>query len=95
MLTFFEISGTGRTLRQAPEIIDTYVTGRTTVPKFVKRMEVKTVVTDSFAQNIIDEILQFWFIIIRTIWGYVCVKEVSNAYELGTKITGDNVVSTK
>ena len=57
-------------------------------------MEVKTVVTDSFAQNIIDEILQFWFIIIRTIWSYVCQRSLY-AYELGTKITGDNVVSTK
>ena len=94
-MTFFEISGTGRTPRQAPEIIDTYVTGRTTVPKFVKRMEVKTVVPDSSAQNIIDEILNSFGSSSSEPYGVIFVKEVYNAYELGTKIIGDNVVPSK
>jgi|SRR5215203_5971655 len=93
-MTFFEISGTGRTPRQAPEIVDTYMTGRTTIPKFIKRIEVKTIVPDSSTQNIIDEILNN-FGSSSEPYGVLFVKEVSNAYELGTKITGDNVVSTK
>ncbi len=90
-MTFFEISGTGRTPRNAPEIIDSYMTGRTTMPKFVKKIEVKSIVPDSSAKIIIEEILNN-FDSTSDPYGVIFVKEVSNAYELGTKITGDNVL---
>jgi nitrogen regulatory protein P-II 1 len=93
-LTFYEVSGTGRTPQQTPEIIDSYVTGRTTVPKFVKKTEVKTIVPDSSAKNIIDELLNS-FGSASEPYGVMFVKEVSNAYELGTKNTGDNILLSK
>lgn len=58
-------------------------------------MEVKTVIPDSSVQNIIDEILNSFGSSSSEPYGVMFVKEVSNAYELGTKIIGDNVVSSK
>ncbi len=89
-MTFFEVSGTGRTPRRTPEMIDSYVTGREIIPKFVKKIEVKTIVTDSTAKDIIDELLNS-FGLASEPYGVMFLKEVSNAYELGTKNTGDNV----
>jgi nitrogen regulatory protein P-II 1 len=93
-LTFFEVSGTGRTPRQTPEIIDSYVTKRTIIPKFIKKMEVKTIVPDSSAEHIIDELLNS-FGSASEPYGVMFVKEISNAYELGTKNTDDNVLLSK
>jgi nitrogen regulatory protein P-II 1 len=93
-MTFFEIFGTGRTPRASPEIIDSYVTGRTTIPKFTKRTEVKTILPDSSVKQITDEILDS-FGKASEPYGVMFIKEVSDAYELGTKITGDDVLSSK
>jgi nitrogen regulatory protein PII len=56
-MTFFEIFGKGRTPSASPEIMDSYVTGRTTIPKFIKRTEVKTILPDSSVKQITDDIL--------------------------------------
>ena len=93
-MTFFEIFGTGRTPRASPEIIDSYVTGRTNIPKFIKRTEVKTILPDSSLKQITDEILGS-FGEASEPYGVMFIKDVSNAYELGTKITGDDVLSSK
>ncbi|HEX5185883.1 MAG TPA: hypothetical protein VFV86_03245 [Nitrososphaeraceae archaeon] len=58
--------------------------------KICKEIEVKTIVTDSTAKDIINEINSFGFA--SEPYGVMFVKEVSNAYELGTKNTGDNVL---
>lgn len=53
-MTIFDLNGTGRTSRDAPEVIYPYSTGRTTIPKFLQRVEVKSVRPDSSAKQILD-----------------------------------------
>lgn len=55
--TFFEIYSTGRTPQASPEIIDSYVTGRTIIPEFIKRSEIKIIIFDLFTKQIVDKIL--------------------------------------
>ena len=93
-ITFFEINGTGRTPREAPEIVHSYMTGRTTIPEFVKRIEVKSIVPDSSAKQIVDELLNI-FSPASEPYGVIFIKDVSDAYELGTKLRGDDVLSSK
>ena len=88
-IVFYEVNGRGRAKREeVPEMVRFYMTGRKVTPKFVKRTKVETFVTDSAAKEIVDEI-------ISSIGsetdprGMVFVKEVSSAYEIGTKQSGD------
>src|SRR5919199_6776370 len=56
-ITFYEISGAGRTKRDAiPEIVHFYMTGKTVTPDYVKGTKVETVVSDSMANQIVDDI---------------------------------------
>ena len=50
-MTFFDINGTGKTSRDTFEIIYSYSPGRATIPKFVQRIEAKSVVPDSFCKE--------------------------------------------
>ncbi len=93
-ITFFEIDGTGRTPREAPEIIHSYMTGKTTVPEFVRRTKVETIVPDSSAKQIADDILNS-FSAASEPYGVLFIKDVHNAYELGTKLSGDDVLTPK
>ena len=54
-MTFFDVNGTGRTPRDAPGVIHSYSTRRTTIPKFVQKIEVKMRCTDSSAKQILDD----------------------------------------
>jgi nitrogen regulatory protein P-II 1 len=94
-ITFFEISGSGRTKREPiPEMVRAYMTGKNIVPEFVKRIKVEAIVPDSSTQQIVDDIL-------NNInpgsdaHGMIFVKDVSNAYEIGTKANGDAALSAK
>ena len=94
-MVFYEINGRGRTKREeVPEMVRSYMTGRKVTPEFAKRTKVETFVTDSAAKEIVDEI-------ISSIGsetdprGMVFVKEVSSAYEIGTKQSGDVVLTPR
>jgi nitrogen regulatory protein P-II 1 len=93
-MTFFDINGTGRTPRGAPEVIHSYSTGRSTIPKFVQRIEVKCVVSDSSVKQIVDEVLTS-FDATSEPYGVMFIKDVSNAYELGSSVIGDEVLSSR
>src|ERR671924_845793 len=57
-MTFYEINGAGRTKREAlPEMVRSYMTGRTITPDYVKRIKVETIVSDSAMNQIVDDIL--------------------------------------
>ena len=90
-ITFFEIQGTGRTPRVTQEIVHFYQTGRKTTPKFIGRILVISIVPDSDAKSIIEEILNS-FGEQKEPYGMLFVKDVFNAYEIGTKLTGDEVL---
>ena len=94
-MVFYEINGRGRTKREeVPEMVRSYMTGRKVTPEFAKRTKVETFVTDSAAKEIVDEI-------INNIGsetdprGMVFVREVSSAYEIGTKQSGDGVLAPR
>lgn len=94
-MVLYEIHGRGRTKREEiPEMVNFYMTGRKVSPKFVKRTKVETFVTDSAAKEIVEEI-------ITNIGsesdprGMVFVKDLSSAYEIGTKQSGDVVLAPR
>jgi nitrogen regulatory protein P-II 1 len=93
-ITFFNIQGTGRTPRSTTEIIHSYQTGRTVVPKFVGRIMVVSIVSDSIAKLILEEIKNS-FELQTEPYGVIFVKDVSDAFELGTNLIGDDVLISK
>ncbi len=93
-VTFFNVRGTGRTPRSTPEIVHAYQTGRTMVPKFIGKIFVISVVSDTIAKLIIDEVLN-GFGEREEPYGVLFVKDVSNAYEIGTRLTNDDVLYSK
>jgi nitrogen regulatory protein P-II 1 len=93
-ITFFDIQGTGRTPRSTSEIIHSYQTGRTTIPKFIGRVLVISIVSDLIVNQIIEEITHS-FDKQDEPYGILFVKDVTNAYELGTELKGDEVLVSK
>jgi nitrogen regulatory protein P-II 1 len=93
-ITFFNIQGTGRTPRSTTEIIHSYQTGRTIVPKFIGRIMVISIVSDSNAKLILEEIKNS-FELQTEPYGVIFVKDVSDAFELGTNLIGDDVLFSK
>jgi nitrogen regulatory protein P-II 1 len=94
-MVFYEVNGRGRIERdQMPEMVRSYMTGRKVTPEFAKRTKIETVVTDSAAEEIIGEIT-------NSIGsesdprGMIFVKDVSSAYEIGTKKSGDMVLAPR
>ena len=94
-ITFYEINGAGRTKREAvPEMVRSYMTGRTITPEYVKRTKVEAVVSDSAEKVIVDELLNN-ISPGKEAHGMIFVKDVSDAYEIGTKVSGEAALSTK
>lgn len=93
-VTFFNIQGTGRTPRPTLEKVDSYQTGRTVIPKFIERTLVVSIVSDFTASQLIKEIIDS-FDIKDEPDGVLFVKEVSEAYELGSIIKGDEALLSK
>ena len=94
-LSFYEIDGRGRRKHEeVPEMVRSYMTGRKITQEYAKRTKVETFVTDSAAKEIVEDL-------INTLGsasdprGVVFVKEVSNAYELGTKLSGEAILTAK
>jgi nitrogen regulatory protein P-II 1 len=93
-ISFFEVLGTGSTPSAAPEVVHSYRTGRTTVPEFVTRLLIMTVVTNSYAKKIVDELVNS-FGEASEPYGVLFVKDVTDAYQLGTKMVGEEILTPK
>ena len=92
-VSFYEISGAGRTKRETvPEMVRSYMTGRAITPEYVKRTKVEAVVSDSAAKVIVDELLNN-ISPGKEAHGMIFVKDVSDAYEIGTKVSGEAALS--
>ena len=93
-LSFYEVSGAGKTKREAvPEVVRSYMTGKMITPDYVKRTKVETIVPDSTINPIVDDLLNNFNT--RTgANGMIFVKDVSDAYEIGTRQRGEAVLST-
>src|ERR671919_953562 len=96
-ITFYEINGAGRTERDAvPEMVRAYMTGRTITPDDVKRTKVETIVSDSTMNQIVDDISNsLGQRAGNNARGMIFVKDVSDAYEIGTKQRGEAVLTSK
>ena len=96
-MTFYEINGAGRTERDAiPEMVRAYMTGRTIVPDYVKRTKVETIVSDSAMNQIVDDILNSLSQHAgKEAHGMIFIKDVSDAYEIGTKQRGEAVLTSE
>jgi nitrogen regulatory protein P-II 1 len=96
-VTFYEINGAGRTRRDAiPETVRAYMTGRMVTPDYVKRIKVETIVSDSLVNQIIDDILNsLGQHAGNEAHGMIFVKDVYDAYEIGTKQRGEAVLTPK
>ena len=94
-VSFYDINGAGRTKREAvPEMVRSYMTGRTITPDYVKRTKVETIVPDSSMNQIVNDLLNN-LNPGKEAHGMIFVKDVSDAYEIGTKQRGEAVLSTK
>ncbi|HET7641867.1 MAG TPA: P-II family nitrogen regulator [Nitrososphaeraceae archaeon] len=89
------MTGAGRSKREpVPERVRMYMTGRMITPEFVKKTKVEVIVTDSLADKIVEDILDNLYPNTEP-HGMIFVKEVSGAYEIGTKLQGESVLSPK
>jgi nitrogen regulatory protein P-II 1 len=96
-ITFYEINGAGRTKRDAvPEMVRSYMTGRTITPDYAKRTNVETIVSDSAMNQIVDDISNSLSQHAgKEAHGMIFVKDVSDACEIGTKQRGEAVLTAK
>ncbi|HEY9386126.1 MAG TPA: P-II family nitrogen regulator [Nitrososphaeraceae archaeon] len=93
-LAFYEVNARGRTkLKEVPEMVRSYQTGRKVTAAQEKRTKVETIVPDSSADQLIDDLVNM-----RSgaeSHGMVFVKEAVNAHEIGTKQTGEVILTGK
>lgn len=91
-ITYFETNGSGRTKHApVPERVRMYMTGKMVTPEFAKGTKVEVIVPDSSSDQIVEEILNN----INSDHGMIFVKDVSGAYEIGTKQKGESVLTPK
>ena len=92
-ITFFETNGSGRTKHApVPERVRMYMTGKMITPEFVKGTKVEVIVPDSSANQIVEDILNT---LNSEAHGMIFVKDVTGAYEIGTNLKGDSVLTPK
>ena len=89
-LSFFDIKGRGRVEHKA--VAETthggYQTGRTYIPEFGTRTKLEVLVPDSLAKQIIDDLLGS-LSTGSVADGKIFVKDVTEAYDIGSKESGD------
>lgn len=90
-MSFDDVQGAGRMKRREIRERDGWSV-RTVTPEYESRIRVVTVVPDTLAEEIIDNI-------VNNIGsqneprGVIIVKDVSNVYEIGTKQSGDTILT--
>jgi nitrogen regulatory protein P-II 1 len=96
-MTFFQINGTGRTKREAlPEMVRSYMTGRMITPDYAKRIKVETIVSDSLVNQILEDISNsLGQHAGNEAHGMIFIKDVYDAYEIGTRQRGEAVLVSK
>ena len=96
-MTFYQINGAGRTKREAlPEMVRSYMTGRMITPDYAKRIKVETIVSDSLVNQILEEISNsIGQHAGNEAHGMIFIKDVYDAYEIGTRQRGEAVLVSK
>lgn len=92
-IAFYEIQGAGRIKRKEIRERDGWSV-KTVTPEYEARTKVEAIVPDSSAKAIIDDL-------VSSIGsenephGVIFVNDVSNAYEIGTKLNGDAILTQR
>ena len=96
-MTFYQINGAGRTKREAlPEMVRSYMTGRMITPDYARRIKVETIVSDSLVNQILEDISNsIEQHAGNEAHGMIFIKDVYDAYEIGTKQRGEDVLVSK
>jgi nitrogen regulatory protein P-II 1 len=96
-MTFYQINGAGRTKRKAlPEMVRSYMTGRMITPDYAKRIKVETIVSDSLVNQILEDTSNsLGQHAGNEAHGMIFIKDVYDAYEIGTKQRGEAVLVSK
>ena len=96
-MTFYQINGAGRTKREAlPEMVRSYMTGRMITPEYAKRIRVETIVSDSLVNQILEDISNsLGQHAGNEAHGMIFIKDVYDAYEIGTRQRGEAVLVSK
>ncbi|MFZ0554084.1 MAG: P-II family nitrogen regulator [Nitrososphaeraceae archaeon] len=90
-MSFDEVQGAGRMKRREIRERDGWSV-RTVTPEYEARIRVVTVVPDTLAEEIIDDVVNSMGSQNEP-RGVIIVKEVSNVYEIGTKNSGDTILT--
>jgi nitrogen regulatory protein P-II 1 len=90
-MSFDEVQGAGRMKRREIRERDGWSV-RTVTPEYEGRIRVVTVVPDNSAKEIIDDLVNNMGSQNEP-RGVIIVKEVSNVYEIGTKQSGDTILT--
>jgi nitrogen regulatory protein P-II 1 len=94
-MAFYEIHASGRTKRkEIPEMVRMYQTGRMVTPEHEKRTKVEALVPDSLAEQIVQDLVSNLGSESDP-GGLVLLTDVTNAYELGTKHSGESLLTTE
>lgn len=94
-VALYDIMGAGP-IEHKPvsEMVRMYMTGKSIIPEHIKITKLESVVSDSVVQEIVDDIL-------NTIQpgkephGIIFVKDVDNAYIIGTKQSGEEAIKKR
>jgi len=80
-MTFYDVYG------DIPGMAESYMTGRTIIPDYVKKTKVETIASDYATKQIIDDISDSLSQHLeKDIHGtMIFVKDISDAYEIGTR----------
>jgi nitrogen regulatory protein P-II 1 len=94
-IAFYEVIGAGRVAREAvPEMVRSYMTGKTVTHEHERRTKVETIVSDSEANPILDEISNSLGQHAKNkARGMMFIKDVSHAHEIGTNQRGEAVLT--
>ena len=91
-MSYHEIHATGRTKRSdIPDLVRAYSYGKKVIPETEKRTKVQTLVPDSVADSVVQELVTSLGSESDPA-GIVYVNEVSNAYLLGTNRSGEDLL---
>jgi len=97
-MSFYHIEGAGESKQEAiPEMVRSYMTGRTIIPEqhlamHVQRTKVETFVLDSQVKQIVDDILNSLNPGTNA-HGIIVIKDVADIFEIGTEQRGEAVLS--
>lgn len=70
-----------------PEMVRSYMTGKKIIPEFVTRLKIEAIVIDTAVKPIVDDLSN-----LGVKRGKVFVREISEAYDISKKTSGENAL---